>query len=431
MFKESDLLTTYNMAAGTLVHGIDWSRLRHARGVAADIPALLARLRTSRGIQFDDILGALCSRIWQNGTVFSASGPSTTALIQILDATPNPERTYIYEVLAALTESAREAVLSTPEHPCAAGTFDDGLAILRSIHTDRELFKKGINDKSPLSRRLAARLFVASDDAGSATEVRDMFWNATDPKVRSELLAGLLRLAEDIPDWPQFINSTLVKETDPESRFLLRSSEIAAARNNASDECVTDLTNMFLEANQNIERSFTDTCGDPDQFVQTLGLLSEDRRIGALCDALKGAHDDNLTLLLAERLLRLAFHDQRANWGEAHLRMVNLDGTEIQPDPAFVIILRSITQMVLWRILPFLKNRWPLDRTRQSVPYVEYTNLEGEAPKLAEKLSPAQVHAVSGIAECDGVWRLYTNLWDAFELPSTRQGMRELARSAS
>ena len=39
MFKESDLLTTYNMAAGTLVHGIDWSRLRHARGVAADIPA--------------------------------------------------------------------------------------------------------------------------------------------------------------------------------------------------------------------------------------------------------------------------------------------------------------------------------------------------------------------------------------------------------
>jgi hypothetical protein len=417
------------MAAGTLVQGIDWTRLRHARGVAADIPALLSRLRTQRGIKFDDTLGALCSRIWHNGTIFSASGPATRELIALLEITPNPERTYLYEVLAALAESAREAVLSTPETPCAAGTFDDGLAVLRNIHADRERFRKGMSDKSPLSRRLSARLLVACDDADSAAEVLELFAAATDRKVRSELLAGLLRMAEDIPDWPRFIESTLKAEKDPESRFLLRSSEIAAARNEASEECVADLVHMFLEANENTERSFTDTCGDPDQFVQTLSLLSEERGTDALCQALKGAKDDNLALLVAERLVRLAFHDERTNWGDAHLRMVKLDGSEIQPDHPIVIILRSLTRIVLRTILPFLRNRWPLERTQETAPCVEYVDLEGPVPPLPERPTESQAMAVKAMAECPNVWRIHTNLWDLFDLPATRAGMQELADS--
>ena len=417
------------MAAGTLVQGIDWTRLRHARGIAADIPALLVKLRTQRGIQFDDTLGALSARIWRNGTIFTASGPATAELVGLLEVTPNPERTYIYEVLAALTESAREAVLSTPDSPSAAGTLQDGLAVLRNISYYRDRFRKGMSDKSPLSRRLSARLFVACDDADSAAEVRDLFSAATDPKVRSELLAGLLRMAEDVPDWPGFIQSTLVKEKDPESRFQLRSSEIFSARDQASAECVADLVGMFLEANTNSDRTFTDTCGDPDHFVHTLGLLSPARQTQALCEALKGATDGNLALLIAERLLRIAFHDRRSNWGDAHLRMVNPDGSEIQPDHPFVIVVRSITRMILWTILPFLQDRWPLERTKPTVPCVEYVDLQGPAPGLPEKPAEPQAMAVQAIAGCATVWRVHTNLWDLFDLPASQEGMRELSNS--
>jgi hypothetical protein len=301
------------------------------------------------------------------------------------------------------------------------------LSVLRSIGAARERFKRGMNAKSPLTRRLSARLLVACDDAGFAGEVRDLFSAATDPKVRGELLAGLLRMADDIPDWPRFISSTLAAEQDPESRFLLRSSEITAARDQASEECVADLVHMFLEANQNVERSFTDTCGDPDEFVRTLELLSEKRRVDALCMALSGAQDDNLALLVAERLLRVAVRDERTNWGEAHLRMVNPDGSEIRPDSPVVIILRSLTRAILWRILPFFRHRWPLDRTRQTVPCVEYDSLEGEPARMPEPPTDAQMAAIRAIADCPAVWRVYTNLWDLFNLPATRTGLQEFA----
>lgn len=413
------------MAAGSVVQAADWSRLRDAHGTATDLPHLLHRLRHQTGPAFEETLGELCSRIWYNGTIFSATSHAARELATFLDTAVYPEKTYLYEVLAAVTESAREAALSTVTQPCAAGTYEDGLAVLRVIFSNRARFERDLDDKNAASRRLAARLLVACDDVDTAVEIRELFLKSIDPRVRSELLAGLLRLADRVPDWPQFIASTLITETDPESRFLLRCAELATLRNDVSDECVNDLVHMFIEANQTTERGFTDTCGDPDQFVQAIGLLSLQRQVDALCAALKSAPDENLSMLLAERLLRLVFRDRRKNWGEASYRMVNRDGTEQSYASAPVIIMKSLVRMLIWPWFPRLRNRWPRDHRGSGVPYIEYAGLEGAPPQFEARLTPEQQTAVVSIARHDPLWRIYTNLWELFALPSNRREMEE------
>lgn len=413
------------MVAGGLVPSVDWGRLKDAHGYASDLPSLLNRLRMQTGAAFEETLGELCSRIWYNGAIFPATAFAVQELAAMVDNARNPQKTYLYEVLAAITESAREAVLSSLERPCAAGSHPDGLAVLRNIFSGRRMFRKDLNDKGPQARRLAARLLVACDDIETAGEIRTLFTQAIDPRVRSELLAGLLRLADGVPDWPQFISATLEVEMDPESRFLLRCAELAALRNAVSDEALADLVRMFIEANQTTERGFTDTCGDPDQFVQALGLLSLERQTKALCMAMQATPDENLSMLLAERTLRVVFNDKRTNWGEASYRMVNRDGTEARYDWAIVIICKSLVRILVWPWMPLLRNRWPAEFRQSWVPYVEYGGLEGPAPQFDARLTPEQQLALVSIARHDPLWRVYTNLWEVFALPSNRREMEE------
>ena len=413
------------MVAGGLVQSVDWSRLKDAHGYAGGLPSLLNRLRHQTGPAFEETLGQLCSHIWYNGTIFQATAHACRELAALLDNAAHPQKTYLYEVLAAITESAREAALSSPDLPCAAGTQVNGLAVLRSIFADRARFKRDLGDDRPQVRRLAARLLVACDDVETADETRQLFSSATDPRVRSELLAGLLRLADRVPDWPAFIASTLATEQDPESRFLLRCAELAALRDGVSEEAMADLVRMFIEANQTTERSFTDTCGDPDQFVQAIGMLSLERQVKACCLAVESAADENLALLLAERLLRVVFHDQRSNWAEASYRMVNRDGSEAHYDRAPVIILKSLVRILFWPWIPVLRNRWPRNKQLSWVPYVEYGGLEGAPPQFDAELTREQQMAVVTIARHDPLWRVYTNLWELFALPSNRREMEE------
>ena len=306
------------------------------------------------------------------------------------------------------------------------GAAADGVAVLRNIFVVRRRFKRDLEERQAQVRRLAARLLVACDDVDTADEIRELFTAAADPRVRSELLAGLLRMADGIADWPQFLASTLAVERDPESRFLLRCAELAALRNAVSDVALVDLVHMFVEANQTTtERSFTDTCGDPDQFVQALGLLSLERQVWAICRALQATQDENVSVLLAERLLRVAFRDKRRNWGEASYRMVNRDGSEVRYNWPVVIIAKALFRMAFWPWLPFLRNRWPGDRRRNWVPFIEYGGLEGDAPVFAEKLTPEQQWAVVTVAQHDPLWRVYTNLWELFALSSNRREMEE------
>ena len=413
------------VAAAGLVQSVDWSRIKDAHGYAGELPKILARLSLLVGSAFEETLGELCSRIWYNGSIYPATAHAVRELNRILDTAVSPQKSYLYEVLAAVTESAREAALCPPERPCGAGSHSDGLAVLRSVSLARQRYKRDLDDRSAQVRRLAARLLVSCDDVATAGEIRQLFTQATDCRVRSELLAGLLRMADGVPDWTRFIAETLETERDPESRFLLRCAELAALRNGVSQEALGDMVRMFIEANLTNERSFTDTCGDPDQFVQAIGMLSHERQVQAICMALHGMPDENLSMLLAERLLRVVFYDDRANWGDASYRMVNRDGTESSYDWAIVIILKTLVRKLVWPWLPVLRNRWPHELADGMVPYIEYGNLEGPAPKFDHKLTREQQLAVVTISRHDPLWRVYTNLWEVFALPSNRREMDE------
>lgn len=417
------------MASSTsaLAKAVDWDRLRDARGFAGSIPALILRLSTLTGPLFEEALGELAMRIWNQGAIFPATAPATGALSVLLDGRGQPEKSYLYEVLAAIAETAREAALADDAHPCAAGRPEDGLAVLHHLYASRARFIRDLNDRDATSRRLAARLLVSADDPATAAEVEDLFDSTTDPSVRRELLAGLLRLGGQSPNWQEFLARSLATETDPESRFLLRCAELATLRNNAPDACVEDLVQMFLASNRTAARDFTDTCGDPDQFVQALSLLSLDRRVAALCRAIEGTPDPELSILIAERLLRLVFDDQRANWGDASYRLVNRDGSEVRFEHPITIITKSLVRILLWPWLPFLRHRWPRDaRQRDGIPFIDYTAIEGDFPPAcleSAQWTPLQREAVATIARHQPLWTIYTNLWELFGLPSSRDEM--------
>ena len=181
---------------------------------------------------------------------------------------------------------------------------------------------------------------------------------------------------------------------------------------------------MFAEANQSTERGFTDTCGDPDQFVQAIGMLSLDRQVRAICMALNATPDEFVDTARGA-VLRVVFRDRRTNWGEASYRMVNRDGSEPHYD-ARSGDHSEISWCAFWYgWMPLLRNRWPRAQGLSWVPYIEYGSLEEAPPAFEPKLTEAQQQAVVAIARHEPVWQVYTNLWEVFALPSNRREMEE------
>src|SRR5258708_1373158 len=121
------------MAGVGIVRSVDWSRLKDAHGFAGDLPALIGPLGHQTRPSFEETLGHVSWRCGSSGAIFPATSHAGRELIPILGSASSPEKSCLYEVLAAVTESAREAALSSPERPCAAGSQADGLAVLRNI----------------------------------------------------------------------------------------------------------------------------------------------------------------------------------------------------------------------------------------------------------------------------------------------------------
>ena len=118
------------------LRAIDWSRLTHAYGSAADVPERIAQLLShdedERADAQNDFLFA---SIWHQGTVYEASAPAVPFLIEMIADPSVPDRATIVTALGLIAEatSTRAAVrrglpvylalLDDPDRPLRAATM--------------------------------------------------------------------------------------------------------------------------------------------------------------------------------------------------------------------------------------------------------------------------------------------------------------------
>jgi hypothetical protein len=58
--------------------------------------------------------------------------------------------------------------------------------------------------------------------------------------------------------------------------------------------------------------------------------------------------------------------------------------------------------------------------------YCEFMKVRGKAPVWKKPLNPDQKLAVAGISKCDAIWKIATNLWSLFNLPSDREDFADM-----
>ncbi len=414
------------MKKADFVDSVNWDEFQHAYGPASDIPPLLKRVANARGRKLNHELDELCSRVLHQGSIYSASAPVVRALIPLLDTAGRVERTVLYGLLPEFADSARD-VLGTGAGiaDCCGGDSRDAAAIRKEILSGRSRFEGDLKDTDAGIRLNAARLLMAFSGPGStvARLARERYAVETSPEVRRELLLGLFRMG-DSTDLGRFLLNALGSERDTENRFLLRYAEICLRGRPASAECVDELIATFTRSAGS--DSFTGG-SNTDRFLQAAHTLGEHGEVEAIQRALAAAESRDLSLLLAQRLLRLVFEDRRTHWGQTSYSMLNADGSKPASKGQVGIILRLFGTLILWRLFPPLRRRAGRSQTKGKIPRMEYWGLEGLAPSIPETLNSAQRTSLEVIANHAPLWRFKTNLWNLFSLPESSDEMRRFA----
>lgn len=93
---------------------IDWGRLRHAYGGAADVPDRIRALRSTDPQVREKTLHALYGNIFHQGTRYQASAYAVPFLLELLAAPDTPERSEISQLLVALAIGYDETYLPGP-----------------------------------------------------------------------------------------------------------------------------------------------------------------------------------------------------------------------------------------------------------------------------------------------------------------------------
>ncbi|HET8549987.1 MAG TPA: hypothetical protein VFL57_18380, partial [Bryobacteraceae bacterium] len=397
-----------------------WDLLEHAYGTASDIPPLLDRIAGAKGAKQRKALEELCARVLHQGSVYSASAPVARALIEMLDTAGGDERAALYGVLSAFAEAARES-------SCCEASAADVRAIREEILAGGSRFEQELAATDETIRFHVANLVIAFPEAGARAErlAREGYAVEPEAEVRHALLLGLLRVPEPAADWPRFVASALVRETAPENRFLLRFAEICAERERASEEAVGELVSTFVAGSGSFEYMSTTEDSDTARFLSAAGLLGKSRETETIGRALSISTNQMLSLLLAERLLRVVFDDQRTGWGQQSYRLMNADGVQLPARGMIWTLLRLLGTLLLWRLFPSMRKRGFEPGDRGGMRCIEYEGVAGPPPpELPEKLAPAQKRALETIAAHEPLWRIRTNLWKLFGLPESSGELR-------
>lgn len=410
------------------VAGVPWQELEHAFGPADDIPELLAGLSRSRGRKLRNEMSQLCERVLHQGTIYSASPPALRELIPMADGVKGQDRAVFYEVFAEFASSSRKALRDGRAIPCCSGGDPEhGRAILSSLLDARQQFAADLTGTDPILRRLAGSLLCCSAEASSdsALLVRHQYDVETDAAVRVNLLRSLSRVRERFTDWPGLLAGALGRESETSVRFVLRCMQIREMREEADTTAANELVTAFIATTE------SEFGGEPGRFFEAVQWLGPVRGFSALLQALDGCKDRDTILLIAERILRLAFQDQRSGWEDRSYSIVR-EGAPPQnatdfPKSMMKAIFKMVALVILWKIFPFLlrrkmrTNRNERDQRRHKI---EYWGVKESAPGLPDQFTADQCRALTALAEKSEVWIDQTNLWPLFGLPGSAAELR-------
>jgi hypothetical protein len=412
------------------VDTIDWSDLEHAYGSASDIPPLLKQISIAKGRKLLDPINELYSRVLHQGTIYSASPPAAHALIEMLSTAAPPEKAIFYELLTGFCEAARLAFADGRAIPCHAGGDPvDGREIEREIRGAFATFVVDLPHAEPAIRNNAVSVLTAFPDADPAiAHVVRQRWSAeSDATVRAAIVTGLDRLRDAFSDWPEFLTTALSSERDSYNRFLLRRAQLMALKGSADSTVINDLVINFVKARGSGDCPLADDSG----LFDALETLDRDRNIAGLLAAFDLATDHDQLRILAARLLRLVFDDQRTNWGGTAISSLNADGSPPPSRDPTRATIRMILRMILWKIFP-LARRWRMRRMARSKPKqmlkVDYWGLNGPAPELPAQLTETQRRVLVAFTEKAELWQFRTNLWELFGLPVNAEALAQFAK---
>ena len=374
----------------------------------------------------NEAIGELCSRVLHQGTIYSASPPVVHFLIDVLRNGGEKKKAYLYGLLEAFTDSARMAIEDGPAPPsCAGGDPADGAAIRKELAEARDYIEADLKNPSPQVRASVAALtaFIAGLDQRAADAVRRAYASEADPQVRYAMLSSLAALDRPFEFAPEFWASALARETDPGSLFVIRVVEISGLKSSAPAASLDDLVSRFVGACE----SEQEIAPHDKRFFETINLAGPERARAALLNALERSRDEDLSRILAERLLCHAFHDQRAGWGQTASSRLNEDGTSPPQTSLYRMALRSILMLLAYKLFPFLM-RWRLKKMARNKPKgirkIDYWGLKGAAPVIPSVLDPSQREMLSALARKPELWTFRTNLWQLFGLPSDAAGLQ-------
>ena len=85
---------------------IEWSSLKHAHGVAADVPALLRSLASTEPKVREESIEELFGNIWHQGTVYAATAAAVPFLYELLAASDVEDKPSIAHLLASIADGS-------------------------------------------------------------------------------------------------------------------------------------------------------------------------------------------------------------------------------------------------------------------------------------------------------------------------------------
>jgi hypothetical protein len=418
-------------ATASLIDSTPWDELQHAYGAATDIPPLLREVAAAKGRKLYDAMDELCSRVLHQGTIYSASPAVARAVIQMLGGMGPRERTSFYGLLTGFASSARESIAVGHAIPCRSGGDPvDGIAIRDAILDAREAFVPDLSHSTAELRAQAAELLTAFAGASPAMAslVRQRYTVEEDARVRHSALDGLDRVRASFDDWPAFLATALAKETDVANRHLLRRAQVHHLKSAADSTMVDDLIATFVQVHANDHSIFI----GGEAFFRTVHLLGVEREREVLLTTLACARNSGLSRVLAERLLRQVFDDQRTGWEDTSYTYERKDGAQrgfVDPVKGlYKAAFRMLGMALMAKLCPSILRRKLRKATvarQDRIEIIKYWGVKGDLPAIPDTLSGPQRAVLNAIAGDAAVWSFRTKLWEHFGLPQSAQELSQ------